>query len=121
MKRSNNDYWVESAVLPVQPVQDVRRSSTLQKSPTPGPDLPKTPRGMPPTPTLARAAAVAKADAADAASDEAHAARAHTAQAARVSRALLEPKTSQPHSCIDFLYEFQTPVRVLRELPRCLA
>ncbi len=119
--RINNDYWVELAVLPVEPVQDVQRSSTLQKSPTPGPDLPKTPRGMPPTPTLARAAAVAKADAADAASDEAHAARAHTAQAARVSRALLEPKTGQPHSCIDFLYGFQTPVRVLRELPRCLA
>ena len=81
MNRSNNDYWVESAVLPVQPVQDVRRSSTPQKSPTPGPDSPKTPRRMPPTPTLARAADLVKADAADAAADEAHAAQAHVAQA----------------------------------------
>ncbi len=119
--RINNDYWVELAALPVEPVQDVQRSSTLQKSPTPGPHLPETPRGMPPTPTLARAAAVAKADAADAASDEAHVAWAYTAQASRVSKAFLEPKTSQPHSCIDFLCEFQTPTGVLRELPRCFA
>ena len=81
MNRSNNDYWAESAVLPVQPVQDVRRSPTPQRSPTPGSDSPKTPRRMPPTLTLARAADLAKADAADTAADEAHAAQAHVAQA----------------------------------------